>query len=215
MRTRPEPDEPIRLRVPRPLRRAARTRALAAAVALVVTGVVADRSSTAQRERSAWGETVAVQVLERDLPAGAAITPSDLRTARWPTALVPPDAADGAAVGRRLDSAVSRGEVLVGHRLAPRGAGALGAQLDAGEVAVQVPLGEPPAAVEPGDLVDVIAPVDPADPGVRTLQVGAVARSARVLAVGDAAATLAAPRARASAIAGAALTGMVALVVVG
>lgn len=221
MRTRHDPDELLRRRVRRPFRRAARTRAVAAAVALVVAAMVAERSSTAQRERSAWGTTVTVQVLERDLPAGATITAADLRAAPWPAALAPPGAADSTAVGRRVDSAVSRGEVLVGHRLAPDGAGTLGAQLDRGEVAVQVPLGEPPAAVEPGDLVDVIAPVDPTDPadsadaGAATLQVGVVARSARVLAVGGGAATLAVLHARAAAVAGAALTGMVALVVVG
>lgn len=215
MRTRPETDELLRRRVRRPLRRAARSRAVATAVALVVAAMVADRSSAAQRERSAWGTTVTVQVLERDLPAGATITAGDLRAASWPAALVPPDAADASALGRRVDSAVSRGEVLVGHRLAPDGDGTLAAQLDRGEVAVQVPSGEPPAAVEPGDLVDVIAPVDPADTGATTLQVGAVARSARVLSVGDGAATLAVPRARAPAVAGAALMGTVALVVVG
>jgi hypothetical protein len=63
----------------------------------------------------------------------------------------------------------------------------------------------------------VVAPSDDVDPtGVNpTLKVESVARSARVLLVDDGAVTLAVPRDRATVTAGAALSGMVALVVVG
>lgn len=185
-------------------------------VALAVAAVVADRTTTASRDRAAWGSTVTVQVLERDLSAGDVVASTDLRAEPWPVALVPPGAVDATAAGRRLNAEVVGGEVLVEHRMAPRGAGSIGAQLDDGEVAVQVPLADPPLSVEPGDEVDVVAPSDRVDPsGISpTLQVESVARSARVLAVDDGAVTLAVPRERATATAGAALSGMVALVVV-
>jgi Flp pilus assembly protein CpaB len=178
--------------------------------------IVADRSATASRERQAWGATVTVQVLERDLPAGALVAPSDLGAASWPAALAPPGAVVDLADGRRLTAAVARGEVLVEHRLATPDTGAIGALLERGEVAVRVPLGDPPASVEPGDLVDVVAPSDRVEPDgfSATLVVEPVARSARVLAVADDAATLAVPRASAVGTAGAALGGMVALIVV-
>jgi Flp pilus assembly protein CpaB len=201
----------------RTVRRALRSRALAVVVALAVAAVVADRSTTAARDRAAWGSTITVQVLERDLSAGAVVSSSDLRPEPWPVALVPPGAVDAGVAGRRLRAEVVRGEVLVEHRMAPRGVGSIGAQLDAGDVAVQVPLGDPPVSLEPGDRVDVVAPSDDVDPtGVNpTLKVESVARSARVLLVDDGAVTLAVPRDRATVTAGAALSGMVALVVVG
>jgi Flp pilus assembly protein CpaB len=158
---------------------------------------------------------VTVQVLRRDLPAGAFVAPSDLTATAWPVALAPPGVVDDAE-GRRLITDVGRGEVLVERRLATSGTGAIGALLERGEVAVLVPLGDPPAVVEPGDLVDVVAPSDQVDPSgfTSTLEVEPVARSARVLAVTDGAATLAVPRERSAPTAGAALGGMVALVVV-
>lgn len=120
---------------------------------------------------------VAVLVAARDLPAGAAITPGDLRRALRPVADVPA-AASRAGVqvdGQVLSAALARGEVLSAARLV--GPGLLrGRPLS--DVAAPVRLADAQAAalLRPGERVDVLAAVE-GGASART-----VARGATVLA---------------------------------
>jgi len=198
-----------------PARRALRSRVLATVVAALVATTVVGRVAAADRIQEEWGERAAVAVMTRDLPAGSTVTSDDVRLVDWPTALVPPDALRRLPTRERLASAAVEGEVLVGTRLADGSSGELSAQLAPGEVAIQLPPSEVSPKVSPGDRVDVVAPAAASDlSGIgSTLQVEVVASGARVISTGDVVVSLAVRRAQAERTAGAALSGMVALVV--
>lgn len=209
------------LRLPRPVRRAARRRAVAVLAAVMVTVWVVARVDAADRSRREWGATSTVLVATRELPSGAAIGAGDVRAVRWPAALVPDGALSGLPEGRRLTSAVTPGEALVDHRLARPGAGGWAAMLERDEAAVRLPLSGPMSGIVAGDRVDVLAPgatgdvvgPDTVAPGVGADGVTVVADGARVLQVRDDALVVAVRRTQSSATAGAALGGLVAVVV--
>jgi len=202
-----------------PVRRALRSRVLALLVAAVVATTVAGRVGAADRTAEQWGEQVTVAVMTRDLPAGSTITSSDARLVRWPAALVPADALRHLPEQGRLAAAAVDGEVLVGSRLADGSPGELSAQLTRGEVAIQLPLSDIAPNVAPGDRVDVVAPTTGAVSDLSvvasTLQVEVVASAARVISADDGVVSLAVRRPQAERTAGAALSGVVALVVLG
>ncbi len=201
------------LRGSRVARRAARSRLAGVVVAGVVMLVVVHHVRAADSTLAEWGDTSSVLVLRTDLPAGSRVSPGDVRLRTWPRSLVP-DGALQEVDDRRVTTDVRRGEVLVEHRLAPPHRGELAAMLDQGEVAVRVPVAAPPHGVAPGDRVDVMAPLGgPLPDSIDTLQVGTVATDARVLRVEDSSVVLAVRRAQSAATTGAALGGLVALVV--
>jgi Flp pilus assembly protein CpaB len=144
-----------RLRRPRSLVHTARRTAavLLAAAALFLAVRPAPTPATARVPAA-----VPVVVAARDLPAGVALSGSDVAVARWPADVVPdglaPDA--GPLVGRMLAGAVRAGEPLTDVRLVGPG---LTAQLPPGQVAAPVRLADLAVAalVRAGDRVDVLA----------------------------------------------------------
>jgi pilus assembly protein CpaB len=201
------------------VRRAARRRVVAVLAAAAVTLWVVARVDAADRARREWGATSTVLVVTRDLAAGATIGAGDVRADRWPTALVPDGALTELPAGRRLSAEVTRGEAVVEHRLARPGAGGWAAVLEPGEAAVRLPLSGPMSGIVAGDRVDVLAPGAPPDSveqnGVGSGMGGAtvVADDARVLEVHGDSLVVAVRRTQSSATAGAALGGLVAVVV--
>lgn len=118
-----------------------------------LTGVAAE----ADRRRAAWSTTESVWVLTRDLPAGRAISGSDLTSRTLPVAAVPPaalPAAAGSPVGRPLRVDGHVGEIILGSRLAPDGASAISARLPAGTLGLSIPTDDD-RPFEIGDTADV------------------------------------------------------------
>jgi Flp pilus assembly protein CpaB len=132
-------------------RRTAAVLLAAAALFLAVRPVPAPATARAPA-------AVPVAVAARDLPAGVALSGSDVAVAGWPAGVVP----DGVVadsrplVGRVLAGAVRAGEPLTDARLVGPGLTAL---LPAGQVAAPVRLADLAVAalVRTGDRVDVLA----------------------------------------------------------
>ena len=215
-----------------PLRRALLRRAVALAVACAVFVVGGQRLSAADRDRSVWGETTRVLVLDHDVAAGESVGPDDLVWKRWPTALVPNGAARAAPEEpRRVGTALARGEVMLQNRWADEHRGEWAVELTQEEAAVQVTLQQSLDGIARGDRVDVIASadaltsLDPAGPIVDTADglstdfpssvtgPSVVAVRARVLRVDESSVVLAVGRDAAAATAAAAISGPVTLVV--
>jgi Flp pilus assembly protein CpaB len=157
-----------------------------------------------------------VLTVTRDLPAGTAVTASDVRSTSVPVGLQPTGALrePDQVVGRLVAGPVRRGEALTDVRL-------LGAALlpPGSQVALPVRLTEPATAalVVAGDRVDVLWA---APDGAATAQV--VAAGLQVLAVPDLDGTgegallvVAASRPAAARLAAAAVTGSLSVVVLG
>lgn len=130
--------------------------ALAIAATTRTESIVRD----AQRARSGWGRTVLVAIATRDLPAGTVIGADDVTTVERPALIVPDDAED-ASVGRTVVHPVAAGEIVLDRRLSHGGTGTT-ALLGPDDVAFAIPIdtGTPPLHL--GDRVDVFAPVDSA-----------------------------------------------------
>lgn len=197
----------------RPVRRALRTRALAVLAAVVVTAFVAGRIDAADRARREWGATTQVLVVTHDLAAGRVVGADDVDTVTWPTALVPSGALAELPTDQRLTTDLAEGEVLLAHRLGRPGDGEWASLLDPGEVAVQLPLSDPAPGIGAGDRVDVVAPLAVTVTDGAAVQVEVVADDARVLEVHHDALTVAVRSSQSSATAGAALGGLVSVVV--
>jgi Flp pilus assembly protein CpaB len=125
---------------------------------------------------------VPVVVSATDLPVGATLRTGDLRMVRLPKDVVPADTTSqpAALVGRTLSGAVRQGEPLTDERLI--GAG-LTADLPAGTVAAPVRLADADAAalLSPGGRVDVVGA--PADGGAGSPAGVLLASNALVLAL--------------------------------
>lgn len=159
---------------------------LVAAVALTA-GLAADAAA----DRRAWGETTAVVVVRRPVPAGAVVGPDDIATRDLPRALVPAGSvpapeAPTVAIGRVAATDLAAGEVLLATRLAPeafssgRGVGPRGRTL-------AVPLDLPAPPVEAGDRVDLLAPAAGTEPALGAAPPAVVvAEEAVVVGVDDA-----------------------------
>jgi pilus assembly protein CpaB len=126
--------------------------ALSLASFLVVRGEV----ERADQARRAAGPMAAVVVAARDLDAGAAIAPADIRIAEMPEVYVPPAAvtAPSTAVGLVSAGPVGAGEVLVATRL---GASGFGPTVGYGHVAVTVGFASVPQGLSAADRVDAYA----------------------------------------------------------
>lgn len=101
-------------------------------------------------------QTVRIAVAARDLAAGAALRPGDVRIIGLPPAARPDGALRNPPVGRVLSGAVRRGEALTDARVL--GPGLLDEQ-PPGTVAAPVRVADSAAArlLHPGDRVDVLA----------------------------------------------------------
>lgn len=198
----------------RPSRRALLRRAAALTICGAVCVSVVQRVQDADRARLRWGTTTELLVARRDLPPGWAIGPDDLRRVEWPTALVPSGALDEVPAGARLRAPVAHGEALVAHRIDGSERGEWAALLTPGQVAIQLPLPAPLPGAAAGDLVDVLAPDTAMSPDLTTgVAAERVATGARLLHVDDRHATVAVRSDEAVDTAGAALGGLVAVVV--
>jgi len=126
------------------------------------------------------GPTVPVTVAARDLPAGLAITHSDVREVRW-RAGTAPSGMVRTAVGLTLGSPARRGEPITDARLT--GPGMLVGQ-PAGSRAMAVRLTGPTAGVvHGGDRVDLLAgPSVQGDPAGEMAQADVIAEAVLVLA---------------------------------
>jgi Flp pilus assembly protein CpaB len=220
MRVRDDPHHHLllarlrRLLGARPARRALARRATAAAVCVAVCLSVVQQVHDAERTRARWGTTTELLVATRDLPPGATVGPGDVRRVEWPDALAPTAAIDTLPTDARLRAPVGNGEALVSHRFASADRGEWASVLAPDQVAIQLPLAAalPGAAV--GDRVDVLAPDTSTLPEVTGSVVAQrVATDARLLQLDEQHATVAVRREEASATAGAALGGLVTVVV--
>lgn len=198
----------------RPSRRALLRRAAALTICVAVCVSVVQRVQDAERTRLRWGTTTELLVARRDLPPGWAIGPDDLRRVEWPTALVPSGALDELPAGARLRAPVAQGEALVAHRIDGSERGEWAALLTPGQVAIQLPLPAPLPGAAAGDLVDVLAPDTAMSPDLTAgVEAERVATGARLLHVDEQHATVAVRSDEAVDTAGAALGGLVAVVV--
>jgi len=147
---------------------------------------------------SPYGAPVTVLVATSDLMVGTIPGASDVTTARWPRALLPPSppAARGDLGGARLSMGIAAGTVLTRAHL--RDDGPL-AELTPGAAAVPAPLGSLRGAAS-GALLDLVGVAG--DGSGRT-----IARGVRVLAVDGDTVWLEVERDRAADVAAAALRG--------
>ncbi|MGI8667965.1 MAG: SAF domain-containing protein [Jatrophihabitans sp.] len=132
-------------------------RRLAAMLCLVGAGLSALGSGAGHRV----GELVPVVVTARPLTAGAQLSATDVRTARWPAGDAPANATvqAGQVIGRRVAVAMARGEpVSLGALLEP----AIASALAAGRVATTVTLSDvsQAAILRSGAVVDLYAGSD-------------------------------------------------------
>lgn len=136
-------------------RRRLRLRQLAAAVLVVLAGILAFAPGTGPPR----GSPVVVAAVE--IPAGATVGPADVAVREWPAGLAPTGALHGAqaAVGHVLVGAAHAGEALTDLRLV--GAG----PVPPGQAAVPIRVTDAGVAalLTPGSRVDVGAPGEHAD----------------------------------------------------
>jgi Flp pilus assembly protein CpaB len=153
-------------------RRVLRRRRLIAALLLGVAAAVAVRSVAPPPPA-----TATLVVAARDLPAGRALTPGDLTTARVSPDAVP-DGTGGNPVGRRLAAPLRAGEPVTDVRLVGPD---LGAAQPVGTTTVPVRLTDAGqvALLSAGDRISLLG----TDPQAGTTRV--LARDATVLAVPD------------------------------
>ncbi len=140
-----------------------------------------------------------VLVAARDIPQGAALAPSDLAVALFPTSSVSPNfvrldqqpSAQADFVGGVARRPFVQGEPIVAASVVqPNGGGFLAAQLEPGFRAVAIEIEAITAAggfIQPNDHVDVImtARIDNRDAGGESVRSDIVLRNVRVLALGD------------------------------
>ncbi len=152
--------------------------------------------TTAEAEQIA-GEQVLVAA--RDIPQGAALAPSDLAVALFPTSSVSPSfvrvsqqpSAQADFVGGVTRRAFVQGEPISATAVVqPEGRGFLAAQLEPGFRAVAIEIEAITAAggfIQPNDHVDVIvtSTIDNRDGGGEQVRSDIVLRDVRVLALGD------------------------------
>lgn len=140
-----------------------------------------------------------VLVAARDIPQGAALAPSDLAVALFPTSSVSPSfvrldqqpSAQADFVNGVTRRAFVQGEPIVASAVVqPDGRGFLAAQLEPGFRAVAIEIEAITAAggfIQPNDHVDVImtARINNRDGGGEAVRSDIVLRDVRVLALGD------------------------------
>jgi Flp pilus assembly protein CpaB len=167
---------------------------LACVVTLSGAAVVWTRQIEAlagQRERLV--QAVPVVVAVHDLSPGEVITAADARVEPRPSAFVPAGAVSTVtdAVGQVVREPIVAGEVVVGARLANRGATGVEALLRPTERAVAVTADERTPPMEVGSFVDLIAADSAATSSASTATV--LVDGARVVGVRDKSVVVAVP----------------------
>ncbi|WP_030169127.1 Flp pilus assembly protein CpaB [Spirillospora albida] len=114
--------------------------------------------------RPAQAPSVRVLAAARDLPAGARLTETDLRSSRLPPEAVPSGALRSGATGRVLAGPVRRGEPLTDARLLD---GTLARDHPPGTVAAPIRIADAATVrlVRPGTRIDVLAATPDAPSG--------------------------------------------------
>jgi Flp pilus assembly protein CpaB len=130
----------------------------------IVLAVVTARFVAAATEPypSAWGAATAAVVVNRDLPAGAELTPGDIEIRELPSSLLPrrTTARATVVVGRRLVRALSAGAPIDLAETSPDARTALAAQIGTNRRGVSLTNEPTTPPVSPGDLVDVLVARD-------------------------------------------------------
>jgi Flp pilus assembly protein CpaB len=180
----------------------------AAATAAGIGRLTAEAEATLDR----YGAARTVLVAVDDVAAGVPLSSGDVRPEDRPVGLVPDDALTELPAGAVTRDALARGEVVLARRVDPTGASALAAGLPPGTRGVAVPRTEAVPPVVPGDRVDVLTTPSGYEPGFRRATV--VARRAEVVDVGETVVVVAVGEAEVPAVAAAAGTGLVGLVLV-
>lgn len=165
---------------------------------LVIRGMGGSNTEPAESDASAIaGEQVLVAA--RDLPQGAALAPSDLAVALFPSDSVSPSfvrlssqpSAQADFVGAVTRRAFAQGEpITTGAVVQTEGRGFMAAQLEPGYRAVSLEIDAQTAAggyIQPNDRVDVIvtARVDNPDGGGEQVHSNIILEDVRVLALGE------------------------------
>ena len=141
------------------------------AVVLVVAGVALtlDAQRDAAAVRRAFGRTATAWVAARDVEAGTALAPDDVRRRDLPAALLPASAlavGDDPA-GLTTLTPLAAGEVLLRHHLAGDPEAGPAAMLPAGTLGLTLPAGTDRPALAVGQAVVLVLTGDP-DPGRST-----------------------------------------------
>ena len=175
---------------------------IAAVAAVGALLLIRGLGSRQAEQTAAEAEQIAGQqvlVAARDIPQGAALAPSDLAVALFPTSSVSPSfvrldqqpSAQADFVGGVARRPFVQGEPIVSASIVqPNGGGFLAAQLEPGFRAVAVEIEAITAAggfIQPNDHVDVImtARIDNREGGGEAVRSDIVLRDVRVLALGD------------------------------
>lgn len=175
---------------------------IAAIAAVGALLLIRGLGSRQQEQAATEAEQIAgeqVLVAARDIPQGAALAPSDLAVALFPTSSVSPSfvrvsqqpSAQADFVGGVTRRAFVQGEPISATAVVqPEGRGFLAAQLEPGFRAVAIEIEAITAAggfIQPNDHVDVIvtSTIDNRDGGGEQVRSDIVLRDVRVLALGD------------------------------
>jgi pilus assembly protein CpaB len=165
---------------------------------LVIRGMGANNQAPVDANASSIaGEQVLVAA--RDVPQGAALAPSDLAVALFPTESLAPSfvrlsgqpSAQADFVGAVTRRAFARGEpITIGAVVQPDGRGFMAAQLEPGFRAVSIEIDAETAAggfIQPNDRVDVIVTTrtDNRESGGEQVNSSIILEDVRVLALGD------------------------------
>jgi pilus assembly protein CpaB len=172
--------------------------AIAAVGALLLIRGMGSHQPTPQAAENATpiaGEQVLVAT--HDVAQGAALTPSDLGVALFPTASVAPSfirltqqpSAQADMVGAVTRRPIAQGEpITTAAVIQPNGRGFMAAELQAGYRAVAVEIQPQTSAggyIQPNDHVDVIVTARDSAGGADAVSSDIVLRDVRVLALGD------------------------------
>lgn len=162
---------------------------------LLIRGMGQNRAEPTAAATQIAGEEVLVAA--RDLPQGAALAPSDIKVALFPTEALGPSMIRAGAARTEMVGAVTRrafaqGEPITqGSVLQPEGRGFMAAVLEPGFRAVAMPIDSDTAAggyIQPNDRVDVILTYTTeargSSPAITSSEV--ILEDVRVLALDDA-----------------------------
>lgn len=169
----------------------------AVAALLLIRGMGSREEAPAEEAEQISGEQILVAA--RDVPQGAALTPSDLAVALFPQRSVAPSfvrlsaqpSAQADFVGAVTRRSFAQGEPITsGALVQPDGRGFMAAQLPPGYRAVAIEIEEQSAAggfIQPNDHVDVIVTtrIQNRESGSEQVNSNIILEDVRVLALGD------------------------------
>lgn len=168
----------------------------AVAALLIIRGMGAREEAPAEQAEQIAGQQILVAA--RDVPQGAALTPSDLAVALFPERSVAQSfvrlsqqpSAQADMVGGVTRRAFAQGEpITVGSVIQPDGRGFLAAQLEPGYRAIAIEIDRQTSAggyIQPNDHVDVIVTTrSNGEGGGERVNSNIILEDIRVLALGD------------------------------